>query len=610
MELDLVQLYGALMADVGVGRKTQAYILNRLRNEGESVVMTLLPAFSKNLLLSIEAGRWLPFGTSIRVRQGLPIIFRGYLLDIFKLDSNGHYVLKDDACPIAIFAIRQVCEYCYKLAVGFDDSVIKRFTADFVQHDATVQSYQDINAEFVDLMRKRLETFYPEFCAISLDEIARNAHPGPGSFSGSTRDFWQRNYEQPALRARIAHLDFGLRFNTASPRPLVSDRDPDYSEVLFVPKDSRGPRVIVREPYDLLLMQMGFNTLAARALERDSHNRINFQSQETNKLLAQSSSITLNYATLDLKNASDSVSFAVVQRLYRFLPLRKALELFRVPMAKLPDGDLIVLNKLSGMGSGFTFPTMALVIHLAICTHVSRELRLPYQTCMKQVYVYGDDIVIPTSWWNLAHAGLTLAGLTVNSSKSYRFSHFRESCGGDYFHGNDVAPVRLKLASSNVVVSRGRFLSPSGAGNHIVSRHFFLLSLERHARELVKKQLYSASDVIYQFIESHIGRLPFVTGESSVLGRYTEDPEVVLNQLSQSESGLIRKLGVWVAIPVNGTVLDACPYQHMRRILRKVALDTWHRNLFPAGMSTSFGDASLPRKIKLVRRRRSGLVLL
>lgn len=600
MELNLVELYRALCDDAGVGRKTQAYIVKRLQNEGAFVVMSLLPRFAKHLLACIEAGRWSSFGTEIRERQGLPIIFRGYLLDIFKLTPDGTYVLKDVPCPVALWAIRQVCEYTFKLSVPFTDDELARASEKFLELDEKVLTSRDYDHNFIDLMRKRLETFYPEFCRISLDRIAALAHPGPGTFSGSNSEYWMRNYQQPAVRSRYSHLAFGLRFNTAAPKALVSDCDPSYSEVLFVPKDSRGPRVIVREPYDSLLFQMGFNTASSRALERDSHNRINFKSQDINKNLAAKSSITRFYATLDLKDASDSVSLAIVSHLFRYLPCHKALHLFRTRAAKLPTGAQIDLKKLSGMGSGFTFPTMALVIHLAICTQVSQDLRIPYRQCMKHCYVYGDDIIVPSNWWNSALIGLSKAGLVVNSEKSYVKGPFRESCGGDYLHGNDVAPVRLKLASAdpNIVGETLRFGKVDGG----------VLCLERHARELVTKQLFMTASYIYTIIESFTGPLPLVTGDSHVLGRYTEDRSAVLNELKTDSSGNHAKAIYWVVRPIRGLVRDPCPYQHLLRTLSMSGLSTWYKDLYPAGRSSSFGDVSRPRMIKLVRRKLNSFV--
>lgn len=612
MELNIYDLFRALLEDVGCGHKTERYILQRLRNEGAYFATNVLPAFSKHLLQCIEHGKWSPFrlessgvnSSPIRERQGLPVIFRGYLLDIFERTPSG-YILKAQPCPVALFAIRQVCEYYYKLSLGFDESTVNTYTEKFVSDDAEVLGVGDYDAQFVEQMRKRFHTFYTSATAITPDDVARHAHPGPGTFSGCDSDFWMRNYQHPRIRHSYREYAFGLRVNKRSPMPSLESTDPSYSEVLFVPKDSRGPRVIVREPYDSLLIQMGYNTLMSEALERDTHYRINFKSQSINRRLALSSSITRRYATLDLKDASDRVSNAIVMHLFRYVPLIRTLRTFRTRNARLPSGQCVQLKKLSGMGSGFTFPTMALVIHLAICTHISRVYNLPYRQCMSHCYVYGDDIIVPTHWYEHAVQALQKVGLRVNSSKSYRYGPFRESCGGDYLHGNDVAPVRLRLSSSNLNLNKFT-LCPSGASG--IS--FFLLGLERHARELVKKQLYSAAAYIYSVLEKKLGKLPLVTGDSPVLGRYTEDRDAVLATLKIEDDGSYAMERLWAPSPKKGTVRGYCPHQHLKRALSKDRIKEhfWYKGLFPAGVSSAYGDASLPRRISLRCRKHSGFV--
>lgn len=604
MDINLLELYRALLKDLDVGRKTAYYILNRLRNEGIRFCTETLPAFSKHLLHCVEQGFWSSFGTSIALVRGLPCIFRGFLSQIFIYSPRLRlYVVREDADPVSIWVIRQACEYIYKLALPFSEDNLSDYSDRFVQTDSEVLGVGGYDIQFVDSMRKNFETNYPASATLSLNKMANAAHPGPGTFAGCGRDFWRRNFVPVTYPPSGKDLWSGLRLNRKSPRPRVSESC-SYSEVLFVPKDSRGPRVIVREPYERLMFQMGWNSTLSRSLEQDTEYRVNTSDQGINRALAESASITRSHATLDLKDASDRVSHAIVRHLFRYTQLGKYLSLFRTSAARLADGRMVVLRKLAGMGSGFTFPTMALVIHLAICTRISQALNKPYRSVMKDVYVYGDDIILPVDWYDLAASALSKVGLAVNSSKSFRRSYFRESCGGDFFRGNDVSPVRLKLASARLT-RRGVVITPTDPD-------FFLLGLERHARELVKKQLYSASAFVYKYLEAKLGPLPFVTESSPILGRLS-DRDSVLQSLVDGPTGYAKE-SLWTILPVkkrvakvvDRTVRDACPYRHMLRLFGKDSLTTWHRDLFPAGSQADFGVATLPRAVKLVKRKLSG----
>jgi hypothetical protein len=55
--------------------------------------------------------------------------------------------------------------------------------------------------------------------------------------------------------------------------------------------------------------------------------------------------------------------------------------------------------------------------------------------------VYGDDIIIPVNYTDAVVDTLESYGLKVNIDKSFRFSQFRESCGGDFYDGVDVKPI-------------------------------------------------------------------------------------------------------------------------------------------------------------------------
>jgi hypothetical protein len=91
------------------------------------------------------------------------------------------------------------------------------------------------------------------------------------------------------------------------------------------------------------------------------------------------------------------------------------------------------------MGNGYTFELESLIFY-----------GLVYGVCLesgcdtKDISVYGDDIIIPAHLTPLLFEVLDWYGFEVNSEKSYWFGPFRESCGADWFQGNDIRPFYLK----------------------------------------------------------------------------------------------------------------------------------------------------------------------
>jgi hypothetical protein len=74
----------------------------------------------------------------------------------------------------------------------------------------------------------------------------------------------------------------------------------------------------------------------------------------------------------------------------------------------------------------------------AVIAHVYPE---PSQV---PVFVYGDDIVLPSKIAQAVTTALGMAGLMVNQSKSFVRGPFRESCGGEFVNTFDITPIRLR----------------------------------------------------------------------------------------------------------------------------------------------------------------------
>jgi hypothetical protein len=130
-------------------------------------------------------------------------------------------------------------------------------------------------------------------------------------------------------------------------------------------------------------------------------------------------------ATIDLKNASDSVQLALCEFLFhkQFVKLLKATRATYLMGPKSDGNDFHVLKKVSSMGNGFTFELMTMIL-LALGLQRDPEFS-----------VFGDDIICRNEHARGVITDLLAVGFVVNDQKSFIESPFRESCGANYLDG-------------------------------------------------------------------------------------------------------------------------------------------------------------------------------
>jgi hypothetical protein len=208
------------------------------------------------------------------------------------------------------------------------------------------------------------------------------------------------------------------------------------NKVVAVPKSYKTHRMIAIEPDWNLFIQKGIGAHIRKCLKRHAGQDLN--DQGTNGFLAALGSITGELATIDLSMASDCVSYELVKYL---LPPAwfEALEQCRSPQGTLDSGEVVNYQKFSSMGNGYTFELESLIFW-ALASTVVELLGLKD----RRVFVYGDDIVVPTEAYSLVIDTLTLAGFVPNPKKSFSEGKFRESCGAHWYDGYDVTPIYIR----------------------------------------------------------------------------------------------------------------------------------------------------------------------
>ncbi|UJQ85630.1 MAG: replicase [Leviviridae sp.] len=205
------------------------------------------------------------------------------------------------------------------------------------------------------------------------------------------------------------------------------------NEAFTVPKNSSIDRAACKEPDLNMFLQSGVGSHIRRRLRRHG---IDLNDQTQNQRLAREGSIDGRLATIDLSSASDSVTRALVMTLvpYQWYSYLDAIR----SKTGLICGKRHRWEMFSSMGNGFTFE-----LESAIFYSLARAC-LIHLGIDDVVGVYGDDIILPCTAYNLLETILSFAGFTVNSKKSFARGFFRESCGKHFYEGVDVTPFFVK----------------------------------------------------------------------------------------------------------------------------------------------------------------------
>lgn len=290
---------------------------------------------------------------------------------------------------------------------------------------------------------------------LTLQACLDNGRNGPGSSVGTKRtDFYGK-----MCASTLTYTDEGLyllyKNNTNQTwRDMELQRSIFYGESLVlgsnsttVPKDCNTNRMICTEPSLNMFYQLGAGVVIEGILLK-RHNIDLSKQPNVNKAMARLGSINGMFATIDLKNASNTICTALVKY---GIPKSAfdVLDKIRSKSTRI-DGKYHKLNMFSSMGNGFTFPLQTLIF-ATLVRSVYEELGIkPVAFGPNRNYgVFGDDIICLASVYDVVNSMLNSCGFTVNCKKSYGSGPFRESCGGDYFRGTDVRGVYLREIKTN-----------------------------------------------------------------------------------------------------------------------------------------------------------------
>jgi hypothetical protein len=188
--------------------------------------------------------------------------------------------------------------------------------------------------------------------------------------------------------------------------------------------------------------------------------------------------------------------------------LQGAIEACRSTSAKLPNGAVIApLRKFASMGSALCFPVEAMYFYTVCVVALLEAQNLPVTQrnifkVSRGVHVYGDDIIVPSTYAITVLAYLQKYNCKVNTNKTFVSGCFRESCGEDAYAGESVKPVYVRK-----IVPKNRHQADC------------LVSWVSTANLFYLKGYWRSTTFLFNKLERILGPLPYVLATSPGLGR-------------------------------------------------------------------------------------------
>jgi hypothetical protein len=440
----------------------QKTVKERTKNEGLSFLTITLPNFGKDFQKSLDQGyvsRDLFQGFSWQA--GLPRFLGGFLETVF---SRGDGSLLDNPSIDAISAVQQLTQLFGKMLLPCSSERERRAMERFIQCESEVKdSHSKITPHmWSDFERMSGLLFRDFFSRVDSDIYHGKIVPkhGPGSTAERTSSngkyssrLWTErlNQEFPVMDFLVPSYSL---FDEVEDSVDLADPGSEIPvRVISVPKTLKTPRIIAIEPTPMQYMQQSILESFVLHLRESNdflYRMIGFDDQTPNQRLALKGSRDGSLATLDLSEASDRVSNQHVRHLlHRHPHLRRGVDACRSRKADVPGKGVIRLAKFASMGSALCFPIEAMTFLVTVFLGIEAEqgytmTRARIRELSHQVRVYGDDIIIPTGYADPVVRMLESFGFLVNESKSFWTGRFRESCGKEYYSGQDVSPIKFR----------------------------------------------------------------------------------------------------------------------------------------------------------------------
>lgn len=465
----------------------------RYEHEGISFLTVTLPAFCMAIERGLSEGQFrCPLGFRKLKGSSLPRLFSGLTSNVFDTATGLVKETVDEGCLSSIFQLTMLFKKV-QMDSKRSDKLHKEAVSDFFLNDELIGQnvLSDRDTHYLGLVTRfilpsltTLEADESEVTEADLHELlvpidfrlpltrqfkACNHGPGAVSEKLSPNQKWIRTYQGILTGAFDETFPIYDQFALNHRSPLSGDDDQidrirnelqlnsetvasrSTSRLISVAKNSTSRRTITIEPTLNQFIQQGLKAELWDSITQCSilRNCLDVSDQSKNQKLALEGSLYDNWATIDLKSASDLLSLRLVRQVFSNRPdFLRRLEDCRSRYVTC-DNVTREIAKYAGMGNATTFPVQSVVFAvLAITAVLDTQGKYPTYWAVRRasrcVRVYGDDIIVDTRYTHAVVAWLVNAGLKVNINKSFLNGYFKESCGVRCYKGVDYTPLYLK----------------------------------------------------------------------------------------------------------------------------------------------------------------------
>lgn len=486
----------------------------RLQSEGISFAAKTLPVLSDSLLRLLE-GRSASFpGFKLRTRGNFPVFLGSIFAEALNAPTHEQRV------PY-VRAIHQF-SVCFKKVQGtYKRKTLRDQFASFLQVDKSVGEI-DFDSEKLEPIITRARKYVADFMSyFSMDDAS--PRPGPGATNTPVKKHLR--YEPHVWYTQLDDVmpyqewfyptPWHACLNSSAFLAIYKTRDTKLltSRFKFVPKTYGKARGICIEENEAQWLQQAVSTALRAAIKRHPlyATRLALTEQDVNATLALASSRDRGLATIDMSDASDRIALALVQKLWEGYELQTILtglstRLCVPPIEARLGRTPIELKKFAPMGSGLCFPVMTLVHTFLVRAIIDLAHMQDTEFSSADVFVYGDDIVLPSSHVQAIYDWLPEFGMKLNETKSFCQSFFRESCGIHAYYGRPITPIYFR-----------KFLEPTAAGANAEK-----LASALATEELLYHSPYGQTAKVLREIirRSYNIRLNFISDVKAAVGFY------------------------------------------------------------------------------------------
>jgi len=474
-----IALRQAIVADgissgVPFQEKDLHVLAERLRHEGTSFVLVTLPLLGKALDLGLVSGTFSCIAQfRLRKETRLPL----FMYSLFRRVFDDEGALLPNPCVTSIRFARLFLLFDGKLLFEPSKDMRDKTVDEFSDRMSALRRVSIPTDNSILLGARRL--LGKVLSRLDLSDITPGH--GPGAVAERLNRFERWDFKFWPIKAQRY---YPYQMYGASSLEAILERvgnirydSKAVTRCCLVPKDFKGPRLISSEYTVNQYLQQG---QMKKIMHYIHHNRllsrsIKLKDQTFNQRLA-SVAYDRDLCTLDLSNASDTVSTTLVWYLFGDVPaIRRRLMCTRSDYMRYAD-RLIKISAFAPMGSATCFPVESLIFWaISMATLKNIYPSSSYMELSDSLAVFGDDIILPNVARDLLIATLTRVGCSVNMSKTCYRTPFRESCGSEWFGAFDVSILRNRKYS----------YSDHNIGNHPVlcdlQRKFFLRGFYRTA---------------------------------------------------------------------------------------------------------------------------------